>query len=769
MSRTNRRFGGAAMVTLAVVAVAALGLPTAGAQPTSVPPPSEAEVSPTVVAELAAEGQAEVIVELATQSGTSGTGGGRDAAVAALADEAGVEHARVLETSAPTAVATVDQAGLAALADSPAVARVLPDRRHYLTLAGSTVSVGAPAAWSSGFTGAGQRVAVLDTGVDADHAFLAGRVTDEACFSSTVAAFSLCQDNAPTDSGPDSAAPCPLSACSHGTHVAGIVAGSGGPTNAPAGVAPGASIIAVQVFSRDLAGLYASDSSLMQALDWVLTLQLANPNVAAVNLSLGGSLFTGSCTSDPLRPYIDQLRAAGTATVIASGNEGAKDRLASPGCIPKAITVGAINDANNRVASFSNSAPVLDLLAPGVGIVSSIPDGGYASIDGTSMATPHVAGAIAVLQQARDVVSVDEAELMLERSGLAVTDLANGLTRPRVRIDRAITDLASFGSIDSATSGPGSISAAGWTIDPDTTSSVDVELQVDGKPVATVVANRSRPDVGSAYPGYGNSHGWQATLTGIGPGTHLLCAYGVNQIGTAAVAGGPSKHLISCQNVAMPSGNPFGSLDSATGGPRSIIASGWAIDPDTVGPVEIHTYVDGKWGGLTIANTSRPDVGNVYAGYGANHGWRLTIGNVGPGAHQVCAYAINQAGGTTNPLIACRTVVVPSGNPFGSLDGATGGPGTITAAGWAIDPDTAGSVQLHVYVDGRWTAATTANTSRPDVGHAYAGFGASHGYQLNLTGLASGPRRLCVYAINVSTGTTNPLIACRTVNVSSPS
>jgi subtilisin family serine protease len=765
MSTTNRRFGAASMMTLAVVAVAALGLPAAGALPASEPPPSEAEISPTVVAELAADGQAEVIVELATRPGPSGSGGDRDAAVAALAAEAGVEHARVLETAAPTAVATVDEAGLAALADSPDVARVLPDRRHYLSLASSTASVGAPAAWTTGFTGAGQRVAVLDTGVDADHAFLAGRVTDEACFSSTVPAFSLCEDDAPTAEGPGSAAPCPFSACNHGTHVAGIVAGSGGPTNAPAGVAPGASIIAVQVFSRDLAGLYASDSSLMQALDWVLQRQLENPNVAAVNLSLGGSLFTGACNSDPLRPYVDQLRAAGTATVIASGNEGAKDRLASPGCIPKAITVGATDDANNRVASFSNSAAVLDLLAPGVSIVSSVPGGGYQSIDGTSMATPHVAGAIAVLQQARDVVTVDEAELMLERAGIPVTD-TNGLTRPRLRVDRAITDLASFGSIDSATGGPGSISAAGWIIDPDTTGSVDVELRVDGIPVATVATGQFRPDVGGAYPGYGNSHGWQATLTGIGAGNHELCAYGVNQIGTAAIAGGPSKHLISCQNVAMPSGNPFGSFDNATGGPRSIVASGWAIDPDTTGPVEIHTYVDGRWGGLTTASTSRPDVGGAYAGYGSNHGWQLTIGNVGPGAHQVCAYAINQAGGTTNPLIACRNVVVPSGNPFGSLDGATGGAGTVTAAGWAIDPDTAGSVQLHVYVDGRWTTATTANTSRPDVGNAYPGFGANHGFQVNLTGVAAGSRRLCVYAINVSAGTTNPLIACRNVTVS---
>jgi hypothetical protein len=106
-----------------------------------------------------------------------------------------------------------------------------------------------------------------------------------------------------------------------------------------------------------------------------------------------------------------------------------------------------------------------------------------------------------------------------------------------------------------------------------------------------------------------------------------------------------------------------------------------------------------------------------------------------------------------------------AGNPFGYLDGVVAGPGRVTASGWAIDPDTVGPGEVHVYVDGRGAAIVTANGSRPDVGAVFPGYGPDHGYTVGVSGLAAGSHTVCTYAINIASGTTNPLLGCRSTVV----
>jgi subtilisin len=142
----------------------------------------------------------------------------------------------------------VDEADLQVLTALPEVSDIQIDAVAAPTLAESTPLIGATKAWAAGYTGSGWTIALLDTGVDSSHPFLAGKVVSEACFSSTVSdrSIGMCLSGGSSSTLPGSGGPCPVAGCEHGTHVAGIAAGKGA---AFSGVAPDATIISVQVFS----------------------------------------------------------------------------------------------------------------------------------------------------------------------------------------------------------------------------------------------------------------------------------------------------------------------------------------------------------------------------------------------------------------------------------------------------------------------------------------------------------------------------------------
>jgi hypothetical protein len=140
-----------------------------------------------------------------------------------------------------------------------------------------------------------------------------------------------------------------------------------------------------------------------------------------------------------LTAVIGNLKAAGVATVISSGNGSERQAISVPACIAAAVSVGAVDD-DDSVASFSNVGSELDLFAPGVGILSSVPGGGFASLSGTSMAAPHVAGAWAVMRQANPLASVDEVLGLFVETGRPIFDGRSGgsITRPRIRLGAAL-------------------------------------------------------------------------------------------------------------------------------------------------------------------------------------------------------------------------------------------------------------------------------------------------------------------------------------------
>ncbi|MFE9653584.1 S8 family serine peptidase [Micromonospora sp. NPDC006431] len=277
--------------------------------------------------------------------------------------------------------------GVTTTATANSVRKVWLNRRAKVTLADSVPQVGAPQAWAAGYDGTGVTVAVLDTGIDDSHPDLdGGKVTAAANFS----------DDADT-----------ADHFGHGTHVASIVAGTGeGAPTVRKGVAPGAHLLNAKVLNSGGSGTF---DQIIEGLEWA-----AAQGADVANMSLGTS--APSDGNDPLVQAVDSIsQTSGMLIVVAAGNLGSgESTIASPGWANEALTVGAV-DKQDRLAGFSGRGPRLgdygikpDISAPGVGIVAAraqgttlgpIVDGNYQQLDGTSMATPHVAGAAAILAQ----------------------------------------------------------------------------------------------------------------------------------------------------------------------------------------------------------------------------------------------------------------------------------------------------------------------------------------------------------------------------------
>ena len=424
-------------------------------------------------AKAANVGRVSVLVRLRTPFDMAQLGGGGEGA--RLQQLAIAEVGQQLLTQLPNVAAQsiksyrylpllamrVDAAGLEALRRSEAVLDLHEDQLLRPSLAESMVAIGAPAAWALGATGATQTIAIVDTGVDKAHPFLAGKVIAEACFSTSIAdqsVFSLCPGGQPTATQSGAGLPCAdsIAGCDHGTHVAGIAAGRGTLTS---GVARDANLVAVQIFSRydnptlcngAPSCLVAFTSDLVRALEHLYA-QRDLYRLAAVNLSLGGARYDSFCDAEipGLKMAIDLLRSAGIPSIAASGNDGFSDGMATPACISSAISVGSTGERSGTldlVSSFSNSAPFLSLLAPGEEISSSVPGGGYRTKMGTSMAVPHVSGAWALARQRVPSASLDDILLAMVNTGPLVTDSRNGVVAPRLRIDSALRLLTGQGT-----------------------------------------------------------------------------------------------------------------------------------------------------------------------------------------------------------------------------------------------------------------------------------------------------------------------------------
>ncbi|MFE0632186.1 S8 family serine peptidase [Streptomyces sp. NPDC058864] len=305
------------------------------------------------------------------------------AAISAEHDRAADFWSSLTDTGAQAAGSAAKSADGARLAGG--VAKVWLDGKVKATLSDTTAQIGAPQVWDGGDTGQGVDVAVLDTGIDAAHPDFAGRIA---------ATQSFVPDQDVTDRH------------GHGTHVASTVAGTGAASGGTEkGVAPGASLHIGKVLDNFGSG---QDSWILAGMEWAARDQHAK----VISMSLGGGATDGT---DPLSEAVNRLsEETGALFVIAAGNSGpAPYTVSTPGAADAALTVGAVNGPGkgvDQLAEFSSRGPRVgdnavkpDLTGPGVNVLAARSqyapegEGAYQTMSGTSMATPHVAGAAALL------------------------------------------------------------------------------------------------------------------------------------------------------------------------------------------------------------------------------------------------------------------------------------------------------------------------------------------------------------------------------------
>ena len=311
------------------------------------------------------------------------------------------------------------------------------------------------------------------------------------------------------------------------------------------------------------------------------------------------------------------------------------------------------------------------------------------------------------------------------------------------------------GALESVTASSGSVAFSGWSLDPNTTDPISVQIFVDGTLASTVTADVSRPDIAAANPGSGPLHGFNGS-TPVSDGPHRVCAYGIN------TGAGSANPLLGCRSVgsSIPTENPIGGIDAISSGGLNGFMLGWTIDRDSTGPISARVTVNGRTAALVTAGATRAGLSGVYPEYGDAHGFFVGY-RLDPGPNRVCLVGVNVGPGTDS-TIACRDMAYDP-DPTGGLDGVSrSGRRNAVVTGWTLDRDTTGPSPVLIRINGRTAGLAQSGLPRPWLDYFFPGYGDNHGFRVNVA-LPRGRSNVCAYALNVGPGRATTTLGCRLI------
>lgn len=332
----------------------------------------------------------------------------------------------------PVAAGEITEEGLEKLIRNPNVISIEPDTQFNIQLDSSIPVIGANSVWplilnNSNLTGVDQTICIIDTGINYSHSAFGScsrtnNINDGSCSKVVGGHDFVNNDNDPYDDH------------GHGTHVSGIAASE---DSTYRGVAPGARLVSIKVLNAAGSG---SSSDIIAGIDWC-TSNASRYNISVISMSLGenGYRVNENCDTQAETASINNAVLNNLIVFAAAGNDDYTDGITNPACITNATSVGGVTDAN----SFDyNRGFRLDLAAPGLSITAPSYTGGTTTLSGTSMATPHAAGAAAIIQQIfrlkhNRTITPSDLTHLLRYNGLFLNDISSQTVIPRIDVNRA--------------------------------------------------------------------------------------------------------------------------------------------------------------------------------------------------------------------------------------------------------------------------------------------------------------------------------------------
>jgi len=322
---------------------------------------------------------------------------------------------------------------------------IILDQIAEIFLQDSVPQINATTTWSlqingTNLTGADQTVCIIDTGINSTHPDLLNKVLDQYCYCSAYEGSNdyCCSDGSDENNNAKDTN-------SHGTHVAGIISANG----TIKGVAPESKLVIIKTMNSSGSGYY---SDIKKGIEWC-TNNATKYNISIISLSLGSGLYSNYCNTDYLATSINTAIEKNISVIVSTGNSGSTTQISSPSCVQNATAVSAVSKTDAIASSYANRNSLTDLVAPGglgtnsqTKINSTYRTGGYYQTYGTSMSTPHVSGAFAIVRQFfikenNRIPTPQEIQNILNKTGKIIYDSGTGLNFSRIDVYNAVLSI----------------------------------------------------------------------------------------------------------------------------------------------------------------------------------------------------------------------------------------------------------------------------------------------------------------------------------------